>query len=234
MKKILSFLLMIVFLQAQVFALSGGPTYGGGKGENIIGSYSGVLLPEANSVSELVGPNGEKIDSLGIFSLSVPITGYASGIFIVFAEGQIFPGKINAVANALKGTLNGLLEASFDKQELLIANGFPAPAVVTTTVNGTIKAKVTVVTGSGSSIGAGNNFQRVSGTAQLVFDGGQVTSVQVAQGIGNGAPDTSNDTVNNSGSRKISKVLNYTVDGVKQSNSATTDTGAGTGATTGF
>lgn len=202
--------------------MSGGPTYGGAIGEDIVGSYSGVFIPNDGEDTAVTGPNGEPISSLGIFSLSVPITGVATGIFLVFAEGQIFPGTIIAVGNALKGTLNGLLEASFDRQELLIANGFPAPAVVTTTVNGTMKANVS---GVSSTNGTGNSFQRVNGTAQLVFDGGQVTSVEVAQFFGNVPPNTSNDTVNNSGSRVITKVLNYTVDGVKQSNSAT-----GTGA----
>ena len=112
MKKILSFLLTIVFLQAHVFAMSGGPTYST-TGENIVGSYSGVLIPDSAVISAVTGPNGEVIPSLGIFSLSVPVTGYATGIFMMFSEGQTFPGTINAVGNALKGTLDGLLEASF-------------------------------------------------------------------------------------------------------------------------
>ena len=211
MKKILSFLLTIVFLQAQVFAMSGGPTYGV-KGENIVGSYSGVLIPDSGEISAVKGPNGELIPSLGIFSLKVPVTGYATGIFMMFSEGQTFPGTINAVGNALKGTLDGVLEASFDTNINQIVGAEVVTVAVTTSVNGTINAKVSNVSGITSSSGTGNTFQRVVGTAVLVYDQGQVN--RELQPI-------------------ITNVLHYTVDGVKQSNSTTaTDTGTG-GTTTG-
>ena len=212
MKKILSFLLTIVFLQAQVFALSGGPTYTT-KGENIVGSYSGVLIPDAavvpavtgvpavGVIPPVTGPNGEVISSLGIFSLSVPVTGYATGIFMMFSEGQTFPGTINAVGNALKGTLDGLLEATFDINISQIVGGAVVVTPVTTSVTGTLNAKVSANSGTSSAASAtGNVFQRVAGTAVLVFDQGQV---------------------NNNNQPVITNVLHYTVDGVKQSSSAT-------------
>lgn len=211
MKKILSFLLMIVFLQAQVFALSGGPAYGG-KGENIVGSYSGVLLPN-DTASDIKGPNGEAVGSLGIFSLKVPVTGYATGLFTMFAEGKIFPGTVSAVANALKGTVTGLLQASFDRTVSEIVGGAVVSIDTTTSVNGTIKAQVSSVGGLSSAASAtGNTFQQVTGEAVLVFDEGQL-----------------NDKLQ----PLVTNVLTYTVDGVKQSNSSTTDTGTGTGTTTG-
>ena len=200
MKKILSFLLTIVFLQAQMFAMSGGPTYTT-KGENIVGSYSGVLIPDAGEISAVTGPNGEVIPSLGIFSLSVPVTGYATGIFMMFSEGQTFPGTINAVGNALKGTLDGLLEATFDINISQIVGGAVVVTPVTTSVTGTLNAKVSANSGTSSAASAtGNVFQRVAGTAVLVFDQGQV---------------------NNNNQPVITNVLHYTVDGVKQSSSAT-------------
>ena len=215
MKKILSFLMMIVFLQAQVFAMSGGPTYGA-TGENIVGSYSGVLIPDDGEISAVTGPNGEEIPSLGIFSLKVPVTGYATGIFMMFSEGQTFPGTINAVGNALKGTLSGLLEASFDTNINQIIGAEVVTVTVTTSVNGTLEAKVSATQGSASrdvaGLTVGSTFQRVTGTALLSYDQGQVNDA--LQPI-------------------VTNVLNYTVDGVKQSGSVsttdTTDTGTGTG-----
>lgn len=209
MKKILSFLLAIVFLQAQVFAMSGGPVYGA-KGENIVGSYSGVLIPDSGEISAVKGPNGELIPSLGIFSLKVPVTGYATGIFMMFSEGQTFPGTINAVGNALKGTLSGLLEASFDTNISQVVGAEVVTVAVTTSVNGTLESKVSATSGiSASASSTGNTFQRVVGTAVLVYDQGQVN--KDLQPI-------------------VTNVLHYTVDGVKQSNSTTTtDTGTGTG-----
>jgi hypothetical protein len=216
MKKILSFLMMIVFLQAQVFAMSGGPTYGA-TGENIVGSYSGVLIPNDGEISAVTGPNGELIPSLGIFSLKVPVTGYATGIFMMFSEGQTFPGTINAVGNALKGTLSGLLEASFDTNISQIVGAEVVTVSVTTSVNGTLEAKVSATQGIASrdvaGLTVGSTFQRVTGTAVLVYDQGQVNDA--LQPI-------------------VTNVLHYTVDGVKQSGSvSTTDTtGTGTGGTT--
>ena len=55
MKRVLSFLLMIVFLQMQVttvFAKHGGPDFGGtGGGIDTIGTYAGTLVPVNSTTS---------------------------------------------------------------------------------------------------------------------------------------------------------------------------------------
>ena len=201
MKKILSFLLTIVFLQAQVFAMSGGPNLGGAKGENIVGTYSGTLTPDAIA-SSVLGPNGEQIPSLGIFSIKVPVTGYATGVFTMFSEGQVFGGTISAVGDALKGTLSGLLQATYDVTiTASILDTIFGPVVsstgVTYTVNGTLKAEVSTAQGQSTSTSAtGNSFQLVTGQAILVVSQGQVNA--------------QNQPI-------ITSLQTYTVDGVKQS-----------------
>ena len=135
---------------------------------------------------------------------------------MMFSEGQTFPGTINAVGNALKGTLSGLLEASFDTNINQIIGAEVVTVTVTTSVNGTLEAKVSATQGSASrdvaGLTVGSTFQRVTGTAVLSYDQGQVNDA--LQPI-------------------VTNVLNYTVDGVKQSGSVsttdTTDTGTGTG-----
>ena len=181
--------------------MSGGPNYGA-KGDDIVGSYSGVLIPTTIS-SSILGPNGEPVPSLGVFSIKVPVTGYATGIFTMFAEGKTYPGTITAAANALKGTITGLFQAQFDRTILYSALGTGLEdKTVTTSVNGTLKAKVASTGGVNYAASAtGNTFQRVTGNAVLVYDEGLVNSD--LQPI-------------------ITNILEYTVDGVKQSNSSTT------------
>ena len=156
MKKILSFLLTIVFMQAQVFALSGGPTYAGAQPLN--GSYAGVMTPISKTrlfqnPSIPGAPVASDANTLGIFVLTVPEVGAATGNFLYFDEGEAFFGTIQAIANPNTGEIKGLLAGA------VTTNGNIGVIEYLTPLNaiGQLDAKVINSTGQ--------NFSRIVGEA---------------------------------------------------------------------
>jgi hypothetical protein len=98
MKKILSLLMCYVFLQAETFALRGGPT-GGGSGK-VTGSFSGIML-EAN-------PDPAKISAdIGLFIMSAAISGPSVGYLIIFSQGQKDSKVYNCKMTGLSDTSRG-------------------------------------------------------------------------------------------------------------------------------
>lgn len=212
MKKLLSFLLCIVFLQAQVFALVGGPVYDDGLNVNIVGTYSGTMTPVDTVASGTAGPNGLSVDSLGLFALGVPAAGPASGTFVIFQQGLVFSGRITAIGDPSKGTLNGLLQATYKYTLSGVLGGAIVTIPVTASVNGVLKAAVHLPSDFDPTSIASitNTFQRIDGTATVAVD------------LGN---------INNDGTPVIVRVDKYLVDGVKQS--TTVNTGGALTAATG-
>lgn len=125
MKNVLSLLVVYVFLETQTWALSGGPVFATGA-PNLAGHYSGVLVPKetrfnfdgispgtnVNNLEPLLDTSGK----IGVFAVSIPITGMASGDAIIFFNGGIFTGNIDGIADPDRGTFDGIiqLESTFD------------------------------------------------------------------------------------------------------------------------
>ncbi len=87
-----------VFLQAETFALRGGPT-GGGSGK-VTGSFSGIML-EAN-------PDPAKISAdIGLFIMSAAISGPSVGYLIIFSQGQKDSKVYNCKMTGLSDTSRG-------------------------------------------------------------------------------------------------------------------------------
>src|SRR5687768_7483308 len=102
MKRVLSFLLMIVFLQAQVstaFAKRGGPDIGGGQNVDTIGTYAGTMIP----IFSTNPANNNSSNSIGLFSVGVPDIGLAQGACVIFVDGSAYNGTITAVVDPLGG-----------------------------------------------------------------------------------------------------------------------------------
>ena len=91
----------LVFTTAQTFAISGGPWSGGNKIIGIVGTYAGVM-------HDIVIGSG----NLGIFTLSVPQTGLATGTVFIFTGQRAFSGPISGLADpntdVLEATLQGI------------------------------------------------------------------------------------------------------------------------------
>jgi hypothetical protein len=143
MKRLLSFLLMIVFLQAEVFAISGGPGVSFG-GAAINGTYAGVMQPvvTAETTSDLIDLDS---NALGLFSITIPFIGMSEGVCAIFNKGEIFTGKMTGVGDPDDGEVNMLMEASAVRV-LTVQTGDGTGAALTGNVNvvaiGRLVAKV--------------------------------------------------------------------------------------------
>ena len=89
-----------VFLQAETFALRGGPT-GGGSGK-VTGSFSGLMLEKPDPADPA------KISSdIGLFIMSAAISGPSVGYLIIFSQGQKDSKVYNCKMTGLSDTSRG-------------------------------------------------------------------------------------------------------------------------------
>ena len=89
-----------VFLQAETFALRGGPT-GGGSGK-VTGSFSGIMLEKPDPADPA------KISSdIGLFIMSAAISGPSVGYLIIFSQGQKDSKVYNCKMTGLSDTSRG-------------------------------------------------------------------------------------------------------------------------------
>jgi hypothetical protein len=185
MKILLASLMCLVLTASECFALKGGPVYG--EGGNIVGTYAGTLIPAFDPTDPISS------NSIGIFSVTVPQSGLATGAFMMFAQGRTFNGTIRGTANPNKGSLRGILNATFNYTlTFLDGAGMVQTTEVTATVNGNLSAKVH----SGRQTVFTSTATLLRGEAILFIDQGQVA--------GNGQPI-------------LSGVISLTVDGFRQS-----------------
>jgi hypothetical protein len=103
MKSVLGCLLCLVLGTAQTFAIKGGPNFGG-AGVRTTGIYAGVMLP---------GPLSPGVNSIGLFSVSIPKTGLGTGAVVIFTAGQTYTGTFQGIADPDSAKLSGEVDASF-------------------------------------------------------------------------------------------------------------------------
>jgi hypothetical protein len=102
MKAILGVLLCYVFFASQCFAIQGGPGYPGTTGLNVVGTYSAILLPR----------EAEGVNSLGLFTLTIPQTGLANGTVLVFTNGVSYSGTIQGLADPSTAQIYAVINAN--------------------------------------------------------------------------------------------------------------------------
>jgi hypothetical protein len=167
MKKVLSLLVGFVFLQAQSWALSGGPVFPGSPA-SVKGTYAGSMIPSS-------GANG-----LGIFALGVPPTGLASGIFAMFVSGGAFYGSMIGIIDPDKLTLNALAQAQQNETRTTVNNGkVQITTVPVALASGVIKSKLKPSNSGAFSFNGRTGSYRITGSGRL-----QTSSFP----IGGGAP----------------------------------------------
>jgi len=114
MKKVLSLLLVFVFLQVQTFALSGGPQYGGNQAA-VAGTYAGVFTGLSGTATAIstgtVLVDGVGSNALGLFVIGVPQTDIAQGTVALFFEGTFYQGGILGIADPNDQTFSGVCQA---------------------------------------------------------------------------------------------------------------------------
>lgn len=205
----------ILFAVSAAYAISGGPHYPGSA--NIVGTYAGVLVPTPTPAAvptATPSPTGtptptpaptppdpnDPHNSIGIFSVGVPQSGLATGVFVMFTQGRVFNGSIEGVGDPEKATLKGILTARFDFRVTPFGGGSSIP--VTASANGNIKAKVV---NSSQSFPSVVGATRLRGNATLFISQGEV--------------DANNEPI-------ITQSLALKVRGFKQSDTATAPTTA--------
>jgi hypothetical protein len=104
MKTLLAILLSFVISEAPVLAIHGGYELGGQAGT--VGTYAGVMIPTAiqylNGTTEESGTletpvSGFGINSIGIFTMSVPNIGVGAGTLYLFSTTQSMSGSITDI-----------------------------------------------------------------------------------------------------------------------------------------
>jgi hypothetical protein len=185
----------IFFAVTAAYAIKGGPQYPAGT--DVVGTYAGVLTPKASPCPDAsVSPTPVcsptiadcAANSLGVFSVSAPQNGLASGTFVMFAQGRVFTGTIQGVADPEKATLKGVLSARYDFTVTFPPT--PCPSVspevsctpssfseqITALANGSLKTRITT-----STAGAASAATRLKGTATLDISNGTVSAVTFEQ-----------------------------------------------------
>jgi hypothetical protein len=184
MKKILPVLLCYVLSASQMYAVSGGPVFT--SDISPIGTYSGVIegITETDDSTTsgpaipgdpLPAPNNAATtpsNALGLFDLSVPSVGNSTGVFVLFADGIVFSGTIQAFADPNSDKLLGILEGTTTVMLTDLTTGVAAS--VTETAIGKINATITGATSESTSLGS------LTGTANLDVSFGQYDGTTLA------------------------------------------------------
>jgi hypothetical protein len=230
LKNLAGVLVGLLFGIASAYAIKGGPQFP--SQTNVVGTYGGVLTPTgspcpsitpAPACSPSISPCAA--NSIGVFSVGAPQSGLATGTFVMFAQGRVFTGTIRGVADPHKATLNGVLSARYDFTVTRAPTpcpcdfgGFASPcAIVTPTpactpssfsqnitalANGSLKTRITTSSNGFTGTGA----TRLRGSATLDISNGTVSSTTFEQ--------------------NVDCEIFLKVSGFKQSNIATSTTGA--------
>ena len=170
----LGILIGLIFAKSVAFAISGGPFP---AAKNVVGTYAGVLITKPNLADS---PPGCSANSLGVFSIGVPTTGVSNGAFVMFSQGRVFSGTVQGTADPDRGTLKGVLSASFNFTVTFpptpCPNPTPAPACTPSSFSEAITASATgkLDTHIRSNQSFTGSSTRLSGTATLDISHGEV------------------------------------------------------------
>ncbi|MCE9611318.1 MAG: hypothetical protein K8R23_14075 [Chthoniobacter sp.] len=149
MKKVLSLLVGFVFVQTQCWALSGGPVYSGNQA-SVTGIYAGVLTG-VTTTGDILGAGGTTTsvgtNSIGLFLITVPKSGFATGTTALFFEGTSFSSTLTGIADPNNKTLVAIADGTV-RTTVITGGGFIDPTITITgggrqpEANGSIKAKL--------------------------------------------------------------------------------------------
>ena len=135
MKKVLSILVAYIFLQTQMWALSGGPIFADASSTDLGGSYAGSFVQKTINPGSGFPLDALAPPSLGTFSIAVATEGLATGSTVFFQGNVAFTGSIDAAADAEKRTIDGIIQASSVGSQFVVTPAVPAvPASATVVV----------------------------------------------------------------------------------------------------
>ncbi len=115
MKILLACLMCLVLSVAECFAVKGGPDYTKTR-VSTTGNYAGVFAPTIIPGDPDATPptqDQEADNSLALFSVMIPATGLGTGRVVVFREGRVYRGTMDATADPDSAKLFAVIETSF-------------------------------------------------------------------------------------------------------------------------
>ena len=205
MKKVLSLLLAYAFLQAETWAIGGGPNTNLSAAA-LVGTYAGVLIPRGQTLVQTGVVKSSA--AIGLFGIGIPSTGFANGVAVAFVNGLAFTGNMTGIADPKDAKFTGLVEATSSSKvtslvPVIDANGNVIFQNVTSKVFavGNIKANIDGA-GQISSVAGSSSAVRLRGTSQLDLY----------------------QSLNGDGTPAITNTVKFSLDGFKQSESSTTVT----------
>lgn len=184
MKPLFPLLLSYVLMTSQTFAISGGPVFTN-TSASVPGIYSGVLQGVSEStgggaggapaipgdpVTPVDGASGTASNAIGLFDLTVPATSLATGTFLLFADGTVFGGTIDASGDLDSGEIKGILQGDYTfNTGATDATGVATTVAVNAQARGRLDAQVSSTTALGAT-----SLARLIGTADLGISFGDV------------------------------------------------------------
>lgn len=199
MKALFGSLLCLVLAASESFAIKGGPQYPAGA--NIVGTYGGVL----QGIFDPTTPSSS--NTIGVFSLGVPKTGNATGPFVIFARGRVFSGTIQANADPVRASIQGVLDATFN---YTLSQTVTNPVTGVTTV---LTRSVTAsATGPLTATVASSKSAKTLSASTTILQGLATLNISEGQVAANGDP-------------VIVSIISLSVSGFKQSDTAPTSSG---------
>ena len=143
MKKLLSLLLCYVFLQAETFALRGGP----GGSTKLAGAYSGVFTQTG------VGSD------IGLFLLNATTSGASDGQIVIFSQSPVgsffYSGTLTGLVSPVSGQFTGIFGAT-------VAQSSTGNALILVITTRSIAGSLTLSVKPGARTGT---VQQITGTA---------------------------------------------------------------------
>lgn len=183
LKNLVGVLAGLLFAAGACYAISGGPPYPVGK--NLVGSYAGVLRPRACPIPFVTPvplpvpsptPGDLGANSIGVFTMGVRSEGLATGTFVFFAEGRVYNGTVQAVADAKGATVRGVINA---REAVPNASATPGSSTANK-ANGNFDSRVIVTSAATFSLAG----VRMRGHANLYLSpGATATDPQISSEI---------------------------------------------------
>ncbi len=158
-----------VFLQAETFAMRGGP--GANGNGQLFGVYSAILVQ--NSLLYDLTQSGQPVqppqigNGLGLLTISAPASGPAVGNILLFDSqtGNTFLGKANGLTNPQTGQLICMVSGSeYSLQSTTTTTGNSTGTVTPSTGAETLAGRLTLA----KSLVKNITYSEISGTASLI------------------------------------------------------------------
>ncbi len=200
MKVLLAILLSFVMTEAPVLAIHGG--YSLGSSTPPLGLYAGVLVPISDTL--LVQPSTDfGQNSLGLFTISMPLTGLGAGTAVIFSGGNTYTGTIQAIADPNPqniGGIVGILNATFNFNTAQTTTNIPGVFNFNTTTT------ATVATAQGSFDANTVDSAESAGFYGVNLDGTSVVNISEGFVTGSNATPT------------VTEQITFQIEGFQQSN----------------